>query len=326
MKPHPQRTTESPERTPVARALPAPRQTRTSSGPRRSRGPRVPERRRDMMARAGRRLRLAVRPVIRAVKMAHNEQVHAWECILLTSGAAPLTAAGPLRWVPSLNGDRLAAATCRPRTRPQRGGNPGWRPRAKIPAPAIGDEHRGTPPPTCSPAAGRAPRPKALHEYGRLARTISICRQVAGNQPRRRYAASSPRARAGPRCAATCSSPIRATFAATSATRPTRRPAGVPWTTACPGDPPGQPLRQARNRGRRRGGDVVQDESQPLDPSDGTVPAPSSSRPRQRSCRRRAGATDFGSAGTNNPLPEMADLRAAGRTTDSAISRAESAI
>jgi hypothetical protein len=127
----------------VARALPAPRQTRTSSGPRRSRGPRVPERRRDMMARAGRRLRLAVRPVIRAVKMARNEQMHAWECILLTSGAAPLTAAGPLRWVPSLNGDRLAAATCRPKTRPKRGGNPGWRPRAKIPAPAIGGRTPG---------------------------------------------------------------------------------------------------------------------------------------------------------------------------------------
>ena len=30
-----------------------------------------------------------------------------WECILLTSGAAPLTAAGPLRWVPSLDGYRL---------------------------------------------------------------------------------------------------------------------------------------------------------------------------------------------------------------------------
>jgi hypothetical protein len=29
--------------------------------------------------------------------MAHHEQVRMWECILLTSGAAPLTAAGPLR-------------------------------------------------------------------------------------------------------------------------------------------------------------------------------------------------------------------------------------
>jgi hypothetical protein len=76
-----------------------------------------------MMAWAGRRLRLAVRMVIRsrlrlavrtatrAVTMAHHEQVYAWECLLLTSGAAPLAAAGPLRWVPSLDGDRLA---CRP--------------------------------------------------------------------------------------------------------------------------------------------------------------------------------------------------------------------
>ena len=62
----------------------------------------------DMIARAGRRLWLAVRMVIRAVQMAHHEQVSMWECILLTSGAAPLTAAGPLRWVRSLGGYRLA--------------------------------------------------------------------------------------------------------------------------------------------------------------------------------------------------------------------------
>ena len=63
-----------------------------------------------MMARAGRRLWLAVRAVIRAVTMAHDEQVRMWECILLTSGAAPLTAAGPLRWVRSLDGYRLAGS------------------------------------------------------------------------------------------------------------------------------------------------------------------------------------------------------------------------
>jgi hypothetical protein len=63
-----------------------------------------------MMAWAGRRLRLAACTVIRAVKMAHHEQVHAWECILLTSGAAPLSAAGPLRWAPSLGGYRLAGS------------------------------------------------------------------------------------------------------------------------------------------------------------------------------------------------------------------------
>jgi hypothetical protein len=66
---------------------------------------------RELMAWAGRRLWLAVRTVIwtviRAVRMAHHEQVSMWECILLTSGAAPLTAAGPLRWVRSLDGDRL---------------------------------------------------------------------------------------------------------------------------------------------------------------------------------------------------------------------------
>ena len=65
---------------------------------------------RVMMAWAGRRLWLAVRTVIRAVGMAHDEQVRMWECILLTSGAAPLTAAGPLRWVRSLDGYRLSGS------------------------------------------------------------------------------------------------------------------------------------------------------------------------------------------------------------------------
>jgi len=62
---------------------------------------------REMIAWAGRCLWLVVRTVIRAVGMAHHEQVSMWECVLLTSGAAPLTAAGPLRWVRSLDGDRL---------------------------------------------------------------------------------------------------------------------------------------------------------------------------------------------------------------------------
>jgi hypothetical protein len=63
---------------------------------------------RELMAWAGRRLWPAVRTVIRAVRLAHHEQVRMWECVLLTSGAAPLTAAGPLRWVRSLDGYRLA--------------------------------------------------------------------------------------------------------------------------------------------------------------------------------------------------------------------------
>ena len=62
---------------------------------------------RDMMAWVGGRLWLVVRTAIRAVGIAHHEQVRMWECILETSGAAPLTAAGPLRWVPSLDGYRL---------------------------------------------------------------------------------------------------------------------------------------------------------------------------------------------------------------------------
>ena len=65
---------------------------------------------RGVLAWAGRCLWLAVRAVIRAVQMAHHEQVSAWECVLLTSGAAPLTPAGPLRWVRSLDGDRLAGS------------------------------------------------------------------------------------------------------------------------------------------------------------------------------------------------------------------------
>ena len=62
---------------------------------------------RDLMAWAGRCLWLAVRMAIRAVRMAHHEQVRMWECIMLTSGAAPLTVAGPLRWVRTLDGYRL---------------------------------------------------------------------------------------------------------------------------------------------------------------------------------------------------------------------------
>ena len=65
---------------------------------------------REMIAWVGRRLWLAARMVIRAVRMAHHEQVSMWECVLLTSGAAPPTAAGPLRWVPSLGGYRLAGS------------------------------------------------------------------------------------------------------------------------------------------------------------------------------------------------------------------------
>ena len=65
---------------------------------------------RDLMAWTGRRLWLAVRTVIGAVRLAHHEQVSTWECVLLPSGVAPPTAAGPLRWVRSLDGYRLAGS------------------------------------------------------------------------------------------------------------------------------------------------------------------------------------------------------------------------
>jgi len=74
-----------------------------------------------MLAGAGRRLWLVVRTVIRAVAMAHHEQVRMWECVLETSGAAPLTAAGPLRWVASLDGYRLAGSHLSARDRAQTG-------------------------------------------------------------------------------------------------------------------------------------------------------------------------------------------------------------
>jgi hypothetical protein len=65
---------------------------------------------RGMIAWTGRCLSLAVRPVICAVRMALNEQVKMWECVLATSGVAPLTTAGPLRWVRSVDGYSLAGS------------------------------------------------------------------------------------------------------------------------------------------------------------------------------------------------------------------------
>ena len=85
---------------------------------------------RDMIAWIGRRLWPAAQMVIRAVRMANDEQVYMWECVLLTSGTASLSAAGPLRGVRRWTVTGSSAATCRPRTRAKRGGNPGWRPQA----------------------------------------------------------------------------------------------------------------------------------------------------------------------------------------------------
>jgi hypothetical protein len=63
-----------------------------------------------MMAWISRRPWVAVRMVIRAVRVANREQVRMWESVLLTSRAAPAMATGPLRWVPSLDGNRLVGS------------------------------------------------------------------------------------------------------------------------------------------------------------------------------------------------------------------------
>jgi hypothetical protein len=63
-----------------------------------------------MMAWIGMRVRPAVRTVIRAVRRANDEQVYMWECLVLTSRAVPAMATGALRWVPSLDGYRLAGS------------------------------------------------------------------------------------------------------------------------------------------------------------------------------------------------------------------------
>jgi hypothetical protein len=63
-----------------------------------------------MMAWADRGVRVALRTVLRAVRKANHEQVAMWESLLLVSRAAPATTAGPLRWVPSLDGYRLVGS------------------------------------------------------------------------------------------------------------------------------------------------------------------------------------------------------------------------
>jgi hypothetical protein len=77
-----------------------------------------------MIGWAGKCLWLAVRTVIRAVKIANYEQVHMWECVLLTSGGyrypQPVRCAGFRRWTVAGS----SAAICRPRIRTKRAGNP----------------------------------------------------------------------------------------------------------------------------------------------------------------------------------------------------------
>ena len=55
----------------------------------------------------GRRTLRAVRHAARAIRHVHDEQVYMWECLWRISRVTPPAAAGPLRWVPSLDGHRL---------------------------------------------------------------------------------------------------------------------------------------------------------------------------------------------------------------------------
>jgi Tn3 transposase DDE domain len=150
--------------------------------------------------------------------------------------------------------------------------------------PASGPRHRGRAPGHATASllsAGlhasirRSALATALPEYGRLVRTVCICRYVAGEELRRRVCRQLNRGESrrpvrrpsGPYVRRRLSDQTDQTPCLTLVTS-----AGVLCTTAYPGDALDQPLN--RGHGRGRGGGVVRDESQPLDPSDGTVPGP----------------------------------------------------
>ena len=198
------------------------RRTRISPGPRRVRRPRVAESRRDTIAWVGRPLWSAVRTVIRAVRMAHDEQVHMWECLLLTSGAAPLTAAAPPADLPAIfraAGPSPAAARTQSRAPRRRPANVRSSPLGKN----LRAHHRQ---PAHRQAAGQqlAEHPgQGAARVRRFARAIYICHYVAGEEPRRGVTLPAQQAqepaRAAPR---PVRRPVRATCAAAApATRPT---------------------------------------------------------------------------------------------------------
>ena len=78
-----------------------------------------------------------------------------WECVLETSGAAPLSAAGPLRWVRSVEGYRLVGSHVPAQEPAKRAGNPGL-------AAAAQDLGLGTASGQCTSRAGAA-----VHHGGR---------------------------------------------------------------------------------------------------------------------------------------------------------------
>jgi Tn3 transposase DDE domain len=185
---------------------------------------------------------------------------------------------------------------------------------------AIREEHPGTVPPACSPpglhASGRhSVLATALPGYGRLVRTICICRCVTGERTAAavRRQLSNGRSRHALRrdLFVACQGHVRhclgdRTGQAPHLTLITR--AGVPWTTA-------YAVKRSTNRSDRRliaaaAAASFGDESQPLDRSDGMVPGPIVKQAKEE--LSPTAARDFDSAGANNPIPEMADLRAEG--------------
>ncbi len=52
----------------------------------------------------------AMRHAASAIRKAHDEQVYMWECFWRSSRAEPPATTGPLSWVPSLDGSRLAGS------------------------------------------------------------------------------------------------------------------------------------------------------------------------------------------------------------------------
>jgi hypothetical protein len=63
-----------------------------------------------MMVKIGTHAWRAMRHAARAIRIAHDEQMYMWECLWRSSRAAPPTTTGPLSWVPSLDGHRLAGS------------------------------------------------------------------------------------------------------------------------------------------------------------------------------------------------------------------------
>ena len=63
-----------------------------------------------MIATIGGRAWRAVRLAASVIREAHDEQVYMWECFWRSGRAVPPATTGPLSWVSSLDGYRLAGS------------------------------------------------------------------------------------------------------------------------------------------------------------------------------------------------------------------------